>query len=210
MGKDMADKVQCNKVQGDAPMQGNMHFQYHMTHNSEQITLEETSVEKDLGVYMDKDLNFNYHTQQGIAKANKLFGLIRRSMKYPNNESLKCLNTSLVRPHLEYGNVIWSQTLWSHINNLEKNQRRATKMIPEMQNKSYEERMESMRLPSLAYGRMRGNVIEMYKYTHNIYKVPSKPFQLDNDESRRNNGYKLFKTRCVTPGFTHFVSNEIP
>ena len=63
--------------------------------------------------------------------------------------------TSLVRPHLEYGNIIWSLTLWSHINNLEKMQRRATKMIPEMQNKSYEERMESMKFQSLAYRRMR-------------------------------------------------------
>ena len=54
-------------------------------------------------------------------------------------------------------------------------------MIPEMQDKSYEERKESMRLPSLAYRRLRGDVIEMYMYTHNIYKVPSKPLQLDND-----------------------------
>ena len=79
-------------------------------------------------------------------------------------------------PHLEYGNVIWSPTLQSHINNLEKIQRRSTKMIPEMQDKSYEERMESMRLPSLAYRRVGDDVIEMYKYTYNIYKVPSKSF----------------------------------
>ena len=83
----------------------NIHVQYHMTHNSEQITLEETSVEKDLGVYVDKDLNINYHIQQGIAKANKLFELIR-SMKYLNNESLKYLYRLLVRPHLQYGNII--------------------------------------------------------------------------------------------------------
>ena len=209
MGKDMADKIQCNKVQGDAPRQGTCAFPNHMTHNSEQITIEEPSVEKDLGVYVDTDLNFNCHIQQGIAKANKLLGLIRRSMKYLNNESLKCLYTSLVRPHLEYGNVIWSPTLQSHINNLEKTQRRATNMIPEIQNKSYEKRMESMRLPSLVYRRIRGDVIEMYKYTHIIYNVPSKPFQLDNDESRRNNGYKLFKTRCATLTRRNFFGNRV-
>ena len=151
----MADKIQCNKVQGNAPRQGKHAFPIPHDTQLRQIILEETSVEKDLGVYVDKDLNLNYHIQQGIAKANKLLGLIRRSMKYLNNESLKCLHTSLVRPHLEYGNVIWSPSLQSHINNLDKIQRRATKMIPEMQNKSYEERMESMRLPSLAYRRMR-------------------------------------------------------
>ena len=40
---------------------------------------------------------------------------------------------------------------------------------------------------------MRGDVIEMCKHTHNLYKVPSKPFQLDSDESRRNNGYNVIE-----------------
>ena len=82
-------------------------------------------------------------------------------------------------------------------------------MVLEIQNKSYEERMESMRVPSPAYRRMKGNVIEIYKYTHNIYKVPSKPFQLDNDESRRNNGYNLLKTRCVTLIRRNFFGNRV-
>ena len=80
-------------------------------------------------------------------------------------------------------------------------------MIQEMKDNSFEERMECMRPPSLAYRRMRGDVIEMYRYTHNIYKVLSKSFHLDNDESRRNNGYKLSKTRCATPTRRYFFWN---
>ena len=53
----------------------NMHLPYHMTHNCEQITIEETSKEKDFEVYVDKDLNFNYHIQQGIAKEKSFLDL---------------------------------------------------------------------------------------------------------------------------------------
>ena len=47
----------------DRNRMGNLHLQdiqyiYNMIHNSEQINLEKTVVEKDLGVYVDKDLNF--------------------------------------------------------------------------------------------------------------------------------------------------------
>ena len=188
----------------------NLQKPYYMTSsNKDEVTLEETLVEKDLGVYVDKDLSFSHHIQQGIAKANKLLGLIRRSMKYLNKDSQKYLFTSLVRPHLEYGNIIWSPTLQSHINNLEKIQRRATKMVPELKDITYEERMKEMRLPSLAYRRMRGDVIEMYKYTHGIYDVSKKPFQLDPDSSRRNNGCKLFKRRWKTPARTNFFGNRV-
>ena len=87
---------------------------------------------------------------------------------------------------------------------------RATKMIPEMLNKLYEKRLESMGLPSLAYRRMRGDVIEMYKYIHNIYKVPSRPFQLDNDESRRNNGYKLVQDKMCYSHQKELLWEESP
>ena len=39
--------------------------------------------------------------------ANKLLGLIRRSYVYLDNATVKTLYTSLVRPHLEYGNTDW-------------------------------------------------------------------------------------------------------
>ena len=39
-------------------------------------------------------------------KANRIFGLIRRSYQYLDRESMKMLFTALVRPHLEFGNVV--------------------------------------------------------------------------------------------------------
>ena len=57
--------------------------------------------------------------------------------------------------------------------------------------------MEFLKLPKLAYRRMREDVTEMYKYTHNIHQVVAAPYKLVKDTSRRNNGgffvYVIFK-----------------
>ena len=50
-------------------------------------------------------------------------------------------------------------------------QRRATKIIPELKDLTYEQRMEKMKLPSMCYRRLRGDLIEVFKLTHNIYSL---------------------------------------
>ena len=48
-------------------------------------------------------------------------------------------------------------------------QRRATKLIPGYYNLSYEERLRSLNLPTLAYRRYRGDMIELFKLSHDMY-----------------------------------------
>ena len=48
-------------------------------------------------------------------------------------------------------------------------QRRATKMIPTMKGLTYEERLKKLKLPTLTYRRLRGDMIEVYKIMHHIY-----------------------------------------
>ena len=69
--------------------------------------------------------------------------------------------------------------------------------------------MAFLRLPSLAYRRMRIDVIEMYKYTHNIYQVAVNPYTLDDDTSRRNNCFKIIKERCTHPHGGQFFGNHV-
>ena len=54
---------------------------------------------------------------------------------------------------------------------MEKAQRRGTKCIPGMVNKSYIERLETLKLPSIEFRRLRGDAIETFKFIHNIYKA---------------------------------------
>ena len=68
----------------------------------------------------------------------------------------KMLFTSIVRPYLEYADPVWNPHLQKHTTAIENVQRRASKLIPGMQDLSYEARLRSVGLPTLAYRRYRG------------------------------------------------------
>ena len=67
--------------------------------------LENLKEEKDLGVIIDNRLKFPTHTSAAIQKANSILGLIKRSFATFDEDTLPLLFTSMVRPHLEYGNI---------------------------------------------------------------------------------------------------------
>ena len=90
-------------------------------------------------------------------------GVIRGSFLYMDRTTFKLLYTSLVRPHVEYANQVWSPYLVKHIELIENVQRRATKLIPGLKDYSYQERLELLDLPTPSYRRLRGDMIEVYK-----------------------------------------------
>ena len=69
--------------------------------------MDDVEEEKDLGVVIDKDLKFHQQTASAVKKANMALGLIKKSFAFLDDQMLPLLYKSLVRPHLEYGNVIW-------------------------------------------------------------------------------------------------------
>ena len=62
--------------------------------------------------------------------------------------------------------AVWSPYLKKHIQALENVQRRATKLVPEVRDLPYEQRLSRLKLPTLAYRRARGDMIETYKLFH--------------------------------------------
>ena len=89
------------------------------------------------------------HVMHAVNRANQLLGLIRRTFTYLDGPLLKQLYTSIVRPHLEYANVVWHPFLKKDIEQLERVQHRATRMIPGFAKLSYEERLRRIDLPTL-------------------------------------------------------------
>ena len=91
--------------------------------------LEHVFEEKDLGVVMDSNLNFEDHIIAKVNKANSIMGLIRRSFSFLDVNLFKKLYISYVRPHLEYAQAVWSPYLTKHVNLLDNVQIRATKLV---------------------------------------------------------------------------------
>ena len=175
----------------------------------EKIVLLQSQVEKDLGVQVDDELKFSTHIIAQTNKANRLVGLIRRSFTYLDKELMKQLFISLVRPVLEFANVVWMPRFQKDIDLLENVQKRATKLVPGMKDKNYNERLKLMKLPSLKFRRNRGDLIEVYKYTHDFYNVNNSMFELDKNNRTRGHNLKLVKPRCRLGVRQNFFSNRI-
>ena len=133
--------------------------------------LKPSPVERDLGVLVDNNLKFHEHTADIIRKSKRTLGIIKRSFSYLDENIMKKLYKSLVRPVIEYANVIWGPLNVGDSKLLEKVQRRATKMVKNIRNLTYEERLRRMKLPSLKYRRRRGDMILVYKLVSGMLKT---------------------------------------
>ncbi len=157
--------------------------------------LEHVFEEKDLGVYVDSELSFDEHIATKVKKANQLVGLIRRSFDYLDGKTFVKLYTALVRPHLEYAQSIWSPHLKKHRHIIEKVQMRATKLVDNMSELEYSDRLKLLNLPTLAFRRMRGDVIELYKHFRKYDRdILSKSFQ-PKERTNRTQDFLLHERR---------------
>ena len=72
--------------------------------------LTPTNSHKHLGMILDSKLNFNNHLSDKICKANKGIGIIRRLYKFLPRASLINIYKAFVRPHLDYGDIIYDNS----------------------------------------------------------------------------------------------------
>ena len=131
--------------------------------------------ETDLGVQVDNQLKFQIHINTAVKKANRMLGVIKRNFKHLDKESFLHLYKSLVRPHLEYASCAWYTLYKKDAIAIENTQRRATKLINDIRNLSYTERLINLGLPSLEYRRIRADVIQVYKYMNEQTTHSEKP-----------------------------------
>ena len=75
---------------------------------------------KDLGITISHDLSWTSHVAEVVNKANKVLGLIKRTIGSADKYIFSTLCKSLVRPILEYASPVWSPFLVKDIVHLEK------------------------------------------------------------------------------------------
>ena len=109
-----------------------------------------------------------------------------------------------MRTHLDYASSVWAPYKKKYIDKIESVQKRATKQIPGFNNLSYpKRRLKKLKLPTIAYRRIRGDMIETYKIINEKYDPEASSFLklLSNSGSRfsrRNNSNKIVQQRFKT------------
>ncbi len=100
------------------------------------VKLDSVQCVKDLGVSIASNLQFSQQCKDAMSKADRMLGFINSNFSFNNKDIIRPLYISLVRPHLEYAVQFWSPHHTKNIAKLAAVQRRATKMITSIRNKS--------------------------------------------------------------------------
>ena len=85
-------------------------------------------------------------------------------------------------------------------------------MVPGLGDKSYEDRLKDLRLPTLTYRRIRGDMIEVFKLVNDMYYFDCTNLFTFRDQSKRitrGNKKKLFKYRARLDVRKYSFSNRV-
>ena len=188
----------------------------HIGHNNEKYRyyingqeIQKVSEEKDLGIIISEDLKPKKHIARIVKRANRLLGMIWRTLSCKNKDNVLNLYKTLVRPILDYGAAIWNPHQKTDIQKIERVQRRATRMINGLKHLTYEERLKKCNLTSLENRRRRYDLIETYKIMTNIYKIDREKLFEIKETQTRGHDLKIYKQHTRLNVRKYFFTERI-
>ena len=134
---------------------------------------------RDLGVVLDTKLTFAHHVDATMAKANRMLGLLMRSMQTSNvprqarfdHKAVMCAFNAHVRSVLQYASVIWSGAAVTHLARLERLQHRflmwlGAKTQPHCPPMDYNSLLEHFNTTSIKARFVQADIMFMYNILH--------------------------------------------
>ena len=131
--------------------------------------LSNSACEKDIDIYIDPHPQFETHINNIVNKANRILAIARKTFDCIDRVCFSFIFKGLVRPQLEYAEPIWSPHLIKLKEIIENVQRRATIIVPGLSSLIYHERLQELNMPTPAYRRIRGDMIQVYELTSGAY-----------------------------------------
>ena len=143
------------------------------------------------------DMKWKHQVLTCVSRANTILGRVKRAFSEIQPKPFKQLYTALVRPHLEFAVPVWSPYLKSDIEMLEKVQRRAVKWIKFDKGKTYKSKLRVIGIQSLTDRRMRGDLIQTFKWSNDIDKIQSVNKPEFNCDTRTRGHSRRYKRELI-------------
>ena len=168
-------------------------------------TINEVDSIRDLGVYIDYNLNFKEHISKIIKNAYFRMRILFKYIKSRKIIVWKTIFKAYIRPLLEYATEIWSPCFKGEISRIEKCQKYYTRIALikcRLPNIPYEQRLQFFELPTLESRRKIFDLLMVFKiingYTH------LNPHDLFKSSKTR---YKSFE-KIISKRKSHFTSKS--
>lgn len=146
---------------------------------------------RDLGVCVDRKLNFNSHIKNVIKSAFYKSYQIRKTFASQDAHFLARLFSVYVRPLLEYASVLWSPHHSGRITQIERVQRKFTKSILRNSNLSYSQRLSLLKLPTLADRRAIIDLCILHSVIYGKITIPAIESSIIRQASFRTRGNSM-------------------
>ena len=154
--------------------------------------------QRDLGVLVDDSLKFHEHIASVAHKAGGLCHNFSKSTVCRSSAFMMFLLKTHIRPVLEYASCLWCTGYTDDMRKLERVQRRWTKQIEGLEDRSYAERLKELYLYSVQGRLLRADLIEYWKIFHGKSTIsPEDIFHQPPRRGMRGHCFKLFVSRAV-------------
>ena len=145
----------------------------------------------DLGITLSRNLTFHEHVNRILADCYRKLFIIKKCFLVINEDILRKLYVSYLRPSLEYGSVIWAPHSDSEI-----------KLLDAFQHRVLTLHGHNIVLESLETRRMRMDLTWYYKILHNLTCLNQANFFIPNiRQGLRSHELSIVVPRTTTSAF---------
>jgi len=110
---------------------------YQIMNAGKTVQLKTAKEEKDLGIYIVDNTKQSLQGAKASKKAMSVMWLMKRAVQKHRHKRIQLVYKAYIRPHLEHCVQLWSTYLKKDIECLKRVQRRATKLVRILREKSH-------------------------------------------------------------------------